>query len=97
MKLADLMKSFDERADRSPKGKFWLTEKQVAFARSLADRERIHFEQFKNFRTWAVGKNAEYYSTAHFAHDDPCGTILPGRWEEQMSKRNQGAQQGPIA
>lgn len=88
MKLEELMKSFDERADRSPQGKFWLTAKQLAFARSLADRERISLDQFKNFRTHHCGTNGQYWSRAHFAHDTPLGdNFLPGRWEEQMSKR----------
>jgi hypothetical protein len=88
MKLADLMKSFDERADKMPKGRFWLTEKQFNFAKDLANQERISIEQFHNFRTWAVGKNAEYWSSKHFAHGDGRNTLLPGRWAEEMKKTN---------
>lgn len=85
--FADLMKSFDERADKSVGGKFWLTEKQFNYAAALAIKAGTHISVYKNFRTHHVGKNAQYWSTKHFAHDDPRGVILPGRWAEKMGAK----------
>lgn len=70
MKLLDLIKSFDDRANGTPKGEFYLTEKQYNYALSLAEREHVHLpkiaeEMGVSFRTWAIGKNARFYGNKY--------------------------------
>lgn len=70
MKLRDLVKSFDMRADSTAKGEFYLTAKQYAFALALAEKERVSLECIEQeigvrFRTWAIGSNARFYGTKY--------------------------------
>jgi len=74
MKLKDLIASFDQRANGTPHGEFYLTERQSNFARVLADKEQVSLEAVAaehgvSFRDWSIGKNMRFYGTKHFAQE----------------------------